>query len=127
MKEELEYRELHTVTIPEDKVIWMDKHEIWVNESMFDIHSSELVDGIYTFRGLYDEEETMLLNQEHHATKKQGEQNKLLAQFFKTVAISGNEQTDIPDSVPARTDNNIYIPENVIAQFREILTPPPQV
>ena len=42
MKKKLESHELQTVIVPESEVIWMEDHEIWVNNSMFDIQTKKL-------------------------------------------------------------------------------------
>ncbi len=127
MKEKLETEKLQTIVLPEEKVIWMDKHEIWVNEHMFDIHSKKLENGIYTFTGLYDEDETELVKKERKATGNSTEQNKLLAQFFKHLPVYND--TDISYLNLSITHNtfNLFASQNSISQFKEIITPPPQV
>jgi hypothetical protein len=127
MKEELERRNLQTLRIPEQEVIWMDKHEIWVNEQMFDIHSRSLENGIYTFTGLYDEQETLLVKQHEDATGKNLDENKMLAQLFKCL------QTIFLDSSAEYTPGTgrlaalfAFCTNEPVKQFRVILTPPPQ-
>jgi len=108
-------------------VIWMDKHEIWINEHMFDIHSKKLENGIYTFTGLYDEDETELVKKERKATGNSAEQNKLLAQFFKHLpAFYDTAIVDLNISISDRYFN-LFASQNSISQFREIITPPPQL
>lgn len=85
MKQELKYQTLQTVIVSENEVVWMDKHEIWVNNSMFDIHTKKLESGIYTFTGLYDKDETMLVEMERNAAGKNKEQNRLLVRLFKSL------------------------------------------
>jgi len=126
MKEKIENHQLITVTIPENEVTWMDKHEIWVNNSMFDIHTKKLEHGIYTFTGLYDDDETELVEQERNAAGKNNEQNKLLAQLFKCLPGFCNEYTEISNPLPNHNFYNSLISTAPISQFREILTPPPQ-
>lgn len=128
MKEELERRHLQTLQIPEQKVTWIDKHEIWVNEKMFDIHSRSLENGVYTFTGLYDEQETLLVNQHMNATGKDLKENKLLTQLFKclhTLYYESVPETSAPISMPPFS--YAYFTQTPIKQFRDILTPPPQV
>lgn len=127
MKEKLETEKLQTIVLPEEKVIWMDKHEIWVNEHMFDIHSKKLENGFYTFTGLYDKDETELVKKERKATGNSTEQNKLLAQFFKHLPVYND--TDISYLNLSITHNtfNLFASQNSISQFKEIITPPPQV
>ncbi|MBP7316102.1 MAG: hypothetical protein KA968_12865, partial [Chitinophagaceae bacterium] len=87
MKMEFEKGALQTVVLPENKVVWMDKHEIWVNNSMFDIATKKLENGIYTFTGLYDEDETSLVEKEKESSEKNNEQDKRLSQLLKTLPI----------------------------------------
>ena len=85
MKEKLETSLLQTITINEKDVVWMDDHEIWVNEHMFDIHTKKLENGIYTFTGLYDEEETNLVKKHKDTTEKNNEENQLLSSLFQLL------------------------------------------
>ena len=104
----------------------MDKHEISVNGHMFDINSKKLENGIYTFTGLYDDDETELI-QKQESTEKDKQQNKLLTQFFKSLPVFCN-QYDTSDNPPLLS--NCYIAlasQNPIKQFQKISTPPPQV
>lgn len=127
MKEELELQELHTVIIPESEVIWMDDHEIWVNNSMFDIQTKKLENGIYTFVGLYDEEETLLVEQERKEAGKSGEQNKFLAQLFKYMPVFCDQQDDYFNPLLKNHTYKYWLAVSTVSQFRKILTPPPQV
>jgi hypothetical protein len=127
MKEELERRNLQTLQIPEQDVIWMDKHEIWVNEQMFDIHSRSLEKGIYTFTGLYDAQETLLVKQHEDATGKNLQENKVLAQLFKclqTIFFESLADAALQTTSPAISFASLTM--GPIKQFRVILTPPPQ-
>lgn len=127
MKEKLETDKLQTIVLPEEKVIWMDKHEIWVNEHMFDIHSKELVNGVYTFTGLYDEDETELVKKERQATGNSNEQNKILAHFFKQLPAFYDATTE-DHSIPVSNYSfNFFASTHSIRQYKEIVTPPPQV
>ena len=127
MKEKLEHLQLQTLVLPENEVTWMDEHEIWVNQSMFDIHSKKLENGIYTFTGLYDEKETLLVELERNAAGKNNEQNELLAQLFKSLPgfYDQNSETGCPEL--QFVNYSFFIPQNTVRPFRKILTPPPQV
>lgn len=127
MKEKLESQQLQTIILPENQVTWMDKHEIWVNNSMFDIHTKKLEHGIYTFTGLYDEDETILVEQEKNAAGKNNEQSKLLAKLFKCLPGFCNEHTEISTPLSGHNSFNSLISPLPISQFRKIPTPPPQV
>jgi hypothetical protein len=126
MEKELEKGQLQTVVIPENEVIWMDDHEIWVNSSMFDIQSKQLENGIYTFTGLYDEEETQLVKKEREAAGNSDEQNKLLTQLFKSLPAFCIQQTEHTNYIPGHDQYNFPLSAAPVNPFREIHTPPPR-
>ena len=128
MKEKLETSLLQTITIKEKEVFWMDDHEIWVNEHMFDIQTKKLENGIYTFTGLYDEEETNLVKKYKETTEKNNEENQLLSSLFELL-----ESTFIEDNANSLVADLIIIEyrplilQHTSSPFINILTPPPQV
>jgi len=127
MKEKLETSLLQTITINEKEVVWMDDHEIWVNEHMFDIQTKKLENGIYTFTGLYDEEETNLVKKYKDTTEKNNEDNQLLSSLFQLLESAFIED----DANSLITDLTIieYRPlilQHMSSPFINILTPPPQ-
>lgn len=127
MRKKLKSHELQTVVIAQEKVIWMEDHEIWVNESMFDIRTKKLENGIYTFTGMYDEDETALVLKQNRATHTQKDENKLLAQLFQCLRNLYNEPEQLTQSF-----NAIEITYGPLAFFKfpdyipVIPTPPPQ-
>jgi len=126
IKEKLEKRDLWTVAIPEYEVRWMDRHEIWVNNSMFDIKTKKLENGIYTFTGLYDEEETLLVEKERNAAGKNNEQNKLLARMFSSLPLFFERENEIIYYSSLNNLYTVFIPSHPISPFKKILTPPPK-
>ena len=127
MKEKLETSLLQTITINEKDVVWMDGHEIWVNEHMFDIHTKKLENGLYTFTGLYDEEETNLVKKHKDTTEKNNEANQLLSSLFQLF------QSSFIDNVASSLITELIITEyrplilqHMSSPFINILTPPPQ-
>lgn len=126
MKGELEKRHLQTIILRENEVTWMDEHEIWINNSMFDIHTKKLENGLYTFTGLYDEEETLLVEQERDATGKNNHQNQLLARLFKSLPVFYVPSGEILYPALPYAYSTSFISQNPVHPFREILTPPPQ-
>ena len=127
MKEKLEEKQLQTLVLPENDVIWMDEHEIWVNSSMFDIHTKKLERGFYTFTGLYDEEETLLVERERNAAGKNNEQNQLLTELFKCLPGFWEQAVETGYSASHYINYTAFISRDPVSPFREILTPPPQV
>ena len=128
MIEKLETSLLQTITINENDVVWMDDHEIWVNEYMFDIHTKKLENGIYTFTGLYDEQETDLVKKHKDTTEKNHEENQLLSslvQLLQSVFIEDETNSLITDL--KRIKYRPLILQNIPSPFISIITPPPQV
>jgi len=125
MKEELTIRKLETIILAEADVKWVDKHEIWVNNRMFDISQKKLENGIYIFTGLYDDDETELVKKE----KKSGESenNLLLALFFNCMQHVFFQPLEYEDNV-FFYHRLIYIKNDQPAcpAFKEISTPPPK-
>ena len=127
MKEKLETSLLQTITISEKDVVWMDDHEIWVNEHMFDIHTKKLENGIYMFTGLYDEEETNLVKNHKDTTEKNNEENQLLSSLFQLLQsafIEDEANSLITDLII--TEYRPLILQHISSPFINILTPPPQ-
>jgi hypothetical protein len=127
MREKLGMENLQTIKIAEKDVIWMDKHEIWVNEHMFDIHSKELQDGFYIFTGLYDEDETELVLDQHKNSEKNQEQSQLLSQLFKCLH-SVFYQTAGTDaySLSNRTKYASLTPCKTLQLYRAVPIQPPR-
>jgi hypothetical protein len=128
MKQRLETKQLQTVIIPEEDVIWMEDDEIRVNGLMFDIKTKKIDKGLYTFKGLYDAEETKVIERQENATKKNTEESKALARIFNCLKGFYCEQST--DLLPVLTDTHcLYItaspglPDHTPA----IPTPPPQL
>ena len=128
MKEELKSnRGLQTVVIPEKDVVWMDKHEIWVNNQMFDISEKKLENGIYTFTGLYDEEETELVMQEKESSERNSHEGQELSRVFDTLlhlyCSTLNESILKPTLI---ISYSFLIAGKLPFPFTSNLTPPPQ-
>ena len=131
MKERLESKMLHTVTLSENKVQWIKQgKEILINGRMFDIKRLEHSDnGKIIFTGLYDDDETLLVNQ--IKKQRQSDNNtggRLLVQLFQLLQIT-HDNTPGETLIPSFSGNN-YFPGNEsrpTSQFIAILTPPPQV
>ena len=61
-----------------------DEKEIMVDGNMFDVHSYKQKNGTFFFTGLFDDEETILIQQlEKHNDSKSD--NKTLTLFFKLL------------------------------------------
>jgi hypothetical protein len=129
IKEQLEKQLLHSITIADRDINWIEEgREIWVNGKMFDIETTAHHNGTTTFTGLYDEEETLLVNQlNKHSSNNPLADNRLLNQLFKCLhTIFYTRNHDILFS--ADTQQFLFNPNHpgLISQFRTIPTPPPQ-
>jgi hypothetical protein len=129
MKERMEIQALHSITLADNEIRWAKEgKEIWVNGKMFDIKRSDHKNGLTTFYGLYDEDETLLKIVFNNGWKKKmTEQNQLLSQFFQS--LQGICFTPITDSpvLPSKQYHtaSLHSPKPQ-SQFKTILTPPPQ-
>ncbi len=122
MKKKLESHELQTVIVPEHEVVWMEDHEIWVNNSMFDIRTKKLENGIYTFTGMYDEDETALVMKQRTTSRSLSSEERMVQQLLQCLRHLYTEPEEAPliavEFFP-ETSSFIYIGHS---QF----TPPPR-
>lgn len=130
MKERLETQLLRTISVAKNDVHWIkDGKEIWVNGRMFDIKSSHLQkNGVYVFSGLYDEEETALLEQIQKDQQNNNSNGKQLVQLFQLLqSFYNNPQEEIAS--PGNIPGGKFIPDAspLASQFISIFTPPPQI
>ena len=130
MKVKMEQQLLHTITLPDGDIIWVKKgKEIFIHGKMFDIKSMEHKNGMTTFYGLYDEEETLLKkNLMAGLGKNQSLQNQLLAQLIQCWQ---NIYADLTGGIPLCSGQSEHmislIAPDLQKQFKTIPTPPPQV
>ncbi len=130
MKERMENQLLHGITLIDNEIHWLKEgKEILVNGKMFDIKSISQNNGLTTFYGLYDEEETQLKTVfEKGCKKKIADENMLLSQLFQCLHgfyfipaatspfLSGKQLHEVSLNSP-----------KIQSRFKTILTPPPQV
>jgi hypothetical protein len=130
MKRQLEIKMLHTITLARKDVHWYKEgKELLINGRMFDVRSFQPAsDGKIIFSGLYDDDETSLVNKvrENQQTDK-NTGGKLLAQLFQLLQASFN---NAPSEVFIPSLNNNHFPgieQRLASPFITILSPPPQV
>lgn len=130
MKERMENQSLHSITMANNEIHWAKKgKEILVNGKMFDVKSITCKNGLTTFYGLYDEEETLLKTVfEKGCKKKMADENMLLGQLFH--CLQGIYFIPINHN-PLLSGKQIYEGSlnsaKIQSWFNPILTPPPQV
>jgi hypothetical protein len=127
MKEVLETSLLKTIIVPEDNVIWIEEHEIWVEGRMFDIHEYTRKDGNYIFHGLFDEDETRLvknLMEDNDLNKLESQALTGIFSFLKqihfTETISGEKIN------PVSPQHGEFLSLFIPAIFYSVTTPPPR-
>ena len=127
MKEQLKSHSLQTIILPENEVVWMDDHEIWVHESMFDIRTKKLEQGIYTFTGMYDSEETELVSRQKENSEKNDPDTELLRHLFATLHTLFITPGSDPFDHSIQVVNFLANDRGLALPVHEILTPPPRV
>ena len=128
MKERLEANDLHSVTISENDVHWINNgKELLINGRLFDVWSSHLRNGVYVFSGLYDEEETSFLGQIQKDQQNNNGNSKQLAQLFQLLQSFYNntpEEIVLPENNPG--SKFISGSPALVSQYISIFSPPPQ-
>ena len=85
MKANLASLHLQTITVRKENVRWVEgEKEILVNGRMFDIKSRKLQNDIYSFSGLYDDDETTFVQQiENSHQRNQAFNNEIATRVFQ--------------------------------------------
>ena len=130
MKEKMENQSLQSITLADNAIHWAKPgKEIWVKGKMFDIKSIAHKNGLTTFYGLYDDDETLLKKVfEKRCKKKMTEENMLLGQLFYCLqGVYFIPSVNSPFlSVKQLHEYSLNSPK-IQSRFKTILTPPPQV
>jgi hypothetical protein len=130
MKRQLEIKMLHTITLAKKEVHWLKEgKELIINGRMFDVKSFQPAgDGKISFTGLYDDDETSLVNKVRESQKTGNNTGgKLLAQLFQFLQSSVNNTTE-EIFIPSLHSNSFPgIEQGLASQYITILSPPPQV
>ena len=130
MQEKLRERHLTIVAIPASEVKWVEyKKEISINNRLFDVESYSLINDQYLFKGLFDDEETILNeNFEKDYDNANENESQLLSKIFQLLqGIYFNDPND-QFVLPGKQNNyNNLALLNMTSPFINILTPPPQI
>lgn len=131
MKQLLETKMLQVVVVAENNIHWVKKgKEILINGRMFDVKSIyKGSHGKIVFSGLYDDDETLLVNE---VQKKQQHANntgsKLLSQLFQLLQVIPGNQSEEFSKLSIPSNNNFpKFEQRLSTQCIAILTPPPQI
>jgi hypothetical protein len=129
MKEKLEKTVLRTLILNKDQIHWnREGKELTINNKLFDVRYMRVSrDGSITVQGLYDEDETLLvdqLNNQEQQNRSLG--NKLLTQFLQIWLAVPTEP--ILSDLPAHTVQPQYpdISQSTASGYKMIYAPPPQ-
>jgi len=131
MKQQLETKMLQVVVVAENNIQWIKKgKEILINGRMFDIkYIYKGSHGLIVFSGLYDDDETMLVNEvqkKQQREKKTG--NKLLSYLFQLLQVIPGNPTEEFSKLSIPSNNNFpEFEQRLSTQSIAILTPPPQI
>ncbi|MBN8668971.1 MAG: hypothetical protein J0M30_15850 [Chitinophagales bacterium] len=127
MRDKLGRDQLLTITLKADDVVWMDKHEILVDGYMFDISTRKLENGVYTFTGLFDKEETSLVkNHQGHHDRSKDSQTQLLQSIFSLTAITPEASAAETHFINHSCIYPAYLTLRIQSPVLDQLTPPPQ-
>lgn len=129
MKERLEEQLLQTITLQVKDIQWAKaEKEIWLHNRLFDIKSSSYHNGIYTFTGLYDNDETLLLTQlQKNQQQENNTGNKILLQSLQLFPITFEKSAE---GLLSYLLLNRLFPEDdftLCTGCLSIITPPPQI
>ena len=129
MKEKLEQEMLHTILIPEAEVQWVKyKKEIRFRNKMFDVESFTVKDGQFSFKGLYDDDETALNSDFEKNTHQKNEKGyqvlTTLFQLLQNVYSVNSSETLTSENISK--EYSPIILQHITSPFINILTPPPQ-
>ncbi len=128
MRYKLESHQLQTITLHENEVKWMDDHEIWLNNQMFDIKTRKFENGVYTFTVMYDFEETKRVKQQEQASGNQRQDDQMLTRLFNCLKGFYFEQLDDKDQASENQQQLFFIATPDLPDYTpSIPTPPPQV
>lgn len=126
-KEKLEKSMLQTLVLNKNEFNWYKKNkEISIGGRLFDVKSYSETNGRYTFRGIYDDDETAL-------NKKLGKgvnerKNQFLTGVFHLLFSAHSSNFPELSTVSILPDINFpLILQHISSPFKDILTPPPQL
>jgi hypothetical protein len=125
-KEKLEKNMLQTLVLGTNEFNWYKKNkEISIGGKLFDVKSFSESNGRYTFRGIYDENETVLNKQLNNGFNERT--NQFLTGVFQLLFSSFS--SNFPELTTVKTLSAINFPiilQPTASPFLDILTPPPQ-
>ena len=129
-KEKLELTMLQTISVKKDDFTWVEKgKEIRIGDHMFDIKSMEEKDNLFSFTGIYDEQEDQLHQRlkDFNNNENNGEQNKLFSFFFNSFYFLPFYVQSQDDFAGSKTSYINYFSLLLPSPYSETLSPPPNL
>lgn len=120
--------DMETIVVKDKDIRWVKKgKEIYVNHRMFDVHSYRSANGKTTFKGLYDEDETILKKEFGKGWEKQSEHNVNIIGLLFQQTLCYYEHTDAPEDYSPLIEHFYHYLYLYPSPYSTIITPPPQV
>jgi len=131
MEEQLETRILRSITVAKKNVHWIEKgKEILFEGRMFDIKTCKQQGEHYIFTGLFDDDETALMQQlEEKQNNSSSPDTKNIARLFQWLQSVYKDPQE-KNTLTASSINRKILFDHIIqlpSRFIPILTPPPQI
>jgi hypothetical protein len=128
LEERLEAGLLKTIFVPKDEWQPLNRHEILLHEKLFDVKAVQEQATGFMVTGVFDEDETLVLQQIAHACKqKNAKEDPVYAQFFQLLQglFLQPEDTQLKLAAPV-----VKLFQNPITALPlsclQIVSPPPQ-
>lgn len=120
---------LHTITLDKKEVHWIKPgKEIMFNGRMFDVKSVSIQNNTITLSGLFDDDETVLMEQVRKDHENNSASHKQLAQLFQLLqALYDNSSAEeMLFSTVVLKDYGSTRVSSLLSPFISGFTPPPQ-
>lgn len=130
MKEKLETGLLHTITLPENEIVWVKKNkEIRIDNELFDIKSILKENNEIIITGVFDHEETEIEQKLGNLSGNTNHPNPILIKLFSLLQniFSGMGGLEIVYDLTCQTKNKIDFTPGLPELPHKVITPPPQV
>jgi len=129
MKETLETGLLHTLTLPENDIVWVKKNkEIRIGKDLFDVKSISKENDKMLVTGLFDHEETEIDQKLGHLSGNPDSPNNILIKLFTLLQniFSSTCSFEIQYDFTCQIENTFDSAPSLPELAHQVITPPPQ-
>ena len=129
MKEKLETGLLHTITLPENEIVWVKKNkEIRIDNELFDVKGILKGNNKIIITGVFDHEETEIEQKLGNLSGNTNHPNPILIKLFSFLQsiFSGMCGFEIEYNFICQTKNKIDFTPGLPELPHKVITPPPQ-